>query len=291
MSSTSGTAIKQNIKEDFDDGDKSIEVMKFECEEEMFLDLGSEINDRDQDFSCNIREDGFSEELLKILEEKCFKQRDRVIREGSFKCEFCPKKYRRNDILIRHTNHIHKKDKQKKFECNICGYVTVNKSHLKRHFKIHDKTKLKIKLQVLGKNNLKNKIKNEIKITSKTYQCTKCTYSTFHKSHYDNHVKVCLKLKNINWYQCEVCHYKTTKKNHLNTHLKTHSIIKELKCLFCQYEASRKISFDNHMLTKHLDMLDESNKNIITSKIHNCQKCNYKTTKISTFKLHLKNNH
>ncbi|CAH0549209.1 unnamed protein product [Brassicogethes aeneus] len=242
------------------------------------------------------RESDFSEEYDNNKEEQYVK-----LREKLFKCEICSKKYQTEDSLCNHKKHVHK-DMQELFNCAQCKYQTLRKSDFKKHLKIHDKKTYYLKCQYcpytaaevksLNSHLLsKHKEENKTKITSKIHHCAKCLYSTVNKSSYNDHIKVCLKLKNIQWYQCEFCRYKTIHKSHLTTHIKTHNRVKELKCLFCIYQCNKKQSLDSHILIKHSNLLNETNKTLITSKLHSCEHCNYKTTLANNLKLHLKCNH
>ncbi|CAH0548587.1 unnamed protein product [Brassicogethes aeneus] len=228
-----------------------------------------------------------------------------VGQEKWFKCDLCPKKFPRKHGLYTHKKYIHKKDELEKFKCIECDYATVRKGYFNQHLKMHDKNKylkchfcpyiaaeLKtLNAHIISKHKLENKGQNKIIITSKIHTCAKCSYSTVRKSDFDNHIKVCLKLENAIWYDCHICQYRTIQKRNLVSHIKTHNKIKELKCSFCQHQCNKKSSLDNHILIKHSDILNESNKNIITSKVHACKHCNYKTTLASTLKRHLKNTH
>ncbi|CAH0564892.1 unnamed protein product [Brassicogethes aeneus] len=346
--STSGIAIKQEIKEELYDSDNFMDYnksgvkeesetfideeddfdvpeqvkIKFESEDVMFLDkrTNSEVNkgilakaEIGKNPESKINQENFEsvyeckkclikffrKELLESHNEKCLKSRLKV---SKFKCEICSKNFQRKYGLLQHKKFVHKKEEQEQFKCGKCEYQTSYKSNFNSHLKIHDTLKnLKCHfcqyraaaLQTLNSHILSkhNKEENKIKITSKIHECTKCSYSTVIKTHYDRHVKVCLKLKNVEWYECEVCSYSTIYKFHLISQMKTHSKIKELRCLFCQYECSKKTNLDNHILRKHSDLLNKSNENIITSKVHCCQHCKYKTTTTSHLKFHLKNNH
>ncbi|CAH0564528.1 unnamed protein product [Brassicogethes aeneus] len=325
MPSTS--AIKQEIKEELDDnynfmndnrmgvekelkttdeedfyGAKQVKL-KFEDEgsEESYYDYPDHV-DESEYLTCNIKKEerdrDFSEEDDEneaILETK--------IEEKYHGVQFDDES--RTNREVANKKILAKRDEFGKFKCNKCNYVTVKKNHFKTHLNIHDRRKyLKchfceytalqaqtLNAHLISKHKSENKGENEIKITSKIHQCTKCSYLTVIKSHYDRHVQVCLKLKNDKCYKCNICHYRTVQKGHLTTHIKIHNQIKELKCLFCEYQSNRKSSVDNHILFKHSDLLNENNKNLITSKVHACQHCNFKTTHASDLKRHVKRKH
>ncbi|CAH0549281.1 unnamed protein product [Brassicogethes aeneus] len=260
----------------------------------------------DEDFTCNfkeeIKEGHFSEEDEENFDDMKY---DDTSGKKKFSCDICPKKYETMKSLLYHIKYTHGKDKHEQFKCTKCYYVTIRKNDFKRHLKIHDKKMFlkchfcqymaphlqHLNAHVLRKHKLQNEGKNKIKTAINTHTCTKCSYSTFNESHYENHLNVCLKLKNAQWYKCHLCPYKTLHKGHLNPHIKTHNEVKELKCLFCKFQSNKKQSLDNHILSKHSDCLNESNRNIITSKIHFCEHCKYKTTHTSCFRNHLKNQH
>ncbi|CAH0564893.1 unnamed protein product [Brassicogethes aeneus] len=274
--STSGIAIKQGM-----DDDKA------------WLDKGTD--------SEVVNKEILAKEVLSKSEKEC-EDVDKVGKEKLFKCGICLKKYQTRDGLNDHKKYFHRKEELEKFKCNKCDYITVRKGSFKIHLKTHNKTNclkchfcqyMAVTLQTLNSHMLsKHKEENKIKITSKIHQCTKCLYSSVYKSSYDNHIKVCWKLKDVKWYQCEICHYKTVRNSNLIKHIKTHNKIKELKCSFCnEYQSDRKLNLDNHILIKHLDLLNENNKNLISSKIHCCQLCEFKTAKTNSLKMHFKNNH
>ncbi|CAH0548724.1 unnamed protein product [Brassicogethes aeneus] len=249
---------------------------------------------------ATVRKDTFKTHLKNHEE-----QSSEVDKRKLFKCELCFKKYQTRRNLSEHKKYVHTKHELEKFKCSECDFVTVRKDTFKTHLKIHDKqsylkcyfcpyvaSQLRtLDSHILSKHKVESKKENNIKITSKIHCCSKCSYSTVKKSSYDTHLKVCLKLENVKWYECHICQYKTILKSNLSSHTKIHSNTKQLKCLFCRYQCNIKQNLDNHILTKHSDMLDESNKNIITNKVHWCEHCEYKTTQISNFKYHLKNQH
>ncbi|CAH0549695.1 unnamed protein product [Brassicogethes aeneus] len=281
----------------------------------------SDDGEESKDFYCNIKEEGrdgdFSEEYDKNSARNEDKDEDEAMfetkieveyhgvqcsdmsgKEELFKCDFCLKKFQRKGSLLNHKKNFHLKD-----ECNKCDYVTVKKYYFNRHLKMHDKkNKLKchfcpymaaklrtLNSHILSKHKLENVGENKIKISSKIHECSKCLYASVSKTNYTNHIKVCWKLKNIEWYKCQICPFRAIQKNKLTRHIKTHTKIKDLKCSFCHYQCNGKQNLDNHILRKHSDLLNENNKNIITSKIHSCKHCYFKSAMTDSFKKHLKN--
>ncbi|CAH0564924.1 unnamed protein product [Brassicogethes aeneus] len=323
MPSTSVTAIKQEIKEELE-YDEAVLYGGFNKN-------NNRDNCNHGDLLCNIKKEEVVEDTNSSLNEEIDEVEEMMIekkieveyhpvkyddesgKEKLFECGLCPKKFVTKKGLFNHKN-LHRKDGLKKLKCSKCGYATLRKENFKAHLRIHDKNKylkchfceyMAAQLQalnahMLSKHRLENKGENEIKITSKIHQCPKCLYSSVRKANYDNHIKVCLKLENVilsikedtvKWYKCEICHYKTIKKSNLIKHRKTHNKIKELKCLFCLHQCNVKINLDNHILTNHSELLNESNQNLITSKMHCCKHCNYKTTYANDLNKHSKRHH
>ncbi|CAH0549829.1 unnamed protein product [Brassicogethes aeneus] len=324
MPSISGITIKQEIKEELDDDEALLEKgSEIKESDEDNSDHGDEIDP----FFWNIKEEGrysdFSENDKNLSgneekdeDEATFEKKIKVEYDGVqfdytsgkeklFKCDLCPKKYQTKKDLLEHKKYFHLKNEQEQFKCGKCDYLTVRKGCFNRHLKIHEKkNKLKcpfcqflsaelrrLNAHIFSKHKLENEEREKIKILSKIHECSKCSYSTVYKTAYDNHIKVCLKLENVKWYKCQTCDYKTIHKRNLDSHIKTHNKIKELKCLFCKYCCHKKIDLDNHILRIHPDSLNEPNRINITSKIHCCQHCNYKTTYASDLKKHLNRKH
>ncbi|CAH0549301.1 unnamed protein product [Brassicogethes aeneus] len=224
--------------------------------------------------------------------------------EGNcFRCKICPdKKYRRKGGLLQHIKFVHKNHDLTQFKCSQCDFTTLKNNHYIQHLKIHDKKNhfkcqfcqyssalsKSLNAHIFSKHRLENTGENKIELTGKVYECTKCPYSTLIKYHFNTHMKACLKLKNDKSYECHLCEYKTIHKNHLTIHIRSHNEIKKLKCLFCSFQTKIKNNLDRHILAKHFELLNESNKNIITSQSHHCQQCKYITLNRCDLIAHLK---
>ncbi|CAH0562765.1 unnamed protein product [Brassicogethes aeneus] len=292
MPSTSGIAIKQEIKEELDDNSNSMvydesEVkeepktftddddyfdeaelveVKFDSEERMLLYKGtnSEVVKeklmpkivlpkagkklRKNPVSGSVRNNFdvyeckhcsiqfFNEEAFESHEERCLKPRVRVHTGKMFECDYCPKKYQAKRSLLQHKKYVHKQDEQDQLKCGKCNYQTFIKSNYKKHLKTHEKEKyLKCKFcqfmaaqlsalnaHILRKHTFRNTERSKTKIIGKILLCTNCPYSTRIKTHYDYHIKLCLKLKNVQWYECDICHFRTIQKCNLKSHKKMH---------------------------------------------------------------------
>ncbi|VEN52646.1 unnamed protein product, partial [Callosobruchus maculatus] len=58
------------------------------------------------------------------------------------------------------------------------------------------------------------------------------------------------------------------------------------RCIYCNKTFKSKQGLDDHILKRHLDFIAS-----ISSKIHECTQCTYKTTKSSNIRQHLITNH
>nr|CAI5821523.1 unnamed protein product [Callosobruchus analis] len=87
-------------------------------------------------------------------------------------------------------------------------------------------------------------------------------------------------------HKCAYCTYKTTVKGHFTEHMLKHSEttadIYMLRCLHCEATFKRKTGLDNHVIRKHPHFIAS-----VSSKMHECTYCTYKTTMKSNFAKHL----
>ncbi|CAH1982134.1 unnamed protein product [Acanthoscelides obtectus] len=98
-----------------------------------------------------------------------------------------------------------------------------------------------------------------------------------------------------NAYSCHSCNFETNLKELLTSHLLVHAFKPNVnsnalkksmkfiryKCTHCKAGYDRKNVLDEHLLRKHPEFIAS-----VTSKIHQCPKCDYKTVKRNTFQYH-----
>nr|CAI5856720.1 unnamed protein product [Callosobruchus analis] len=158
-------------------------------------------------------------------------------------------------------------------------------------------------------------------ITRNIYECTKCTYkavaSTYFKNHMAQHPKMastntlirCIYCNMIfvrkralddhivrkhpdfiasassKVHECTECTYKTISttllKQHMAKHLDTGGIRISNNCMYCDKKFLSKPFLDDHVIRTHPDFIAS-----VTSKIHECRQCTYKTTIIRNFREH-----
>nr|CAI5826018.1 unnamed protein product [Callosobruchus analis] len=142
-------------------------------------------------------------------------------------------------------------------------------------------------------------------VSSKIHECTQCTYKTAifkdirehliskHPEIADNHIfnhvlrnhpefiaSVTLKI-----HKCTMCTFKTTISSNLRIHLLKHpeTAADYLKtCSYCNASFKRKSRLDEHLIRRHPNCVLS-----VTTKIHECTQCTYKTTNKSCFRRHL----
>nr|CAH7767234.1 unnamed protein product [Callosobruchus chinensis] len=162
------------------------------------------------------------------------------------------------------TNKIHR--------CTKCTYKTTISSQLKSHLLKHSKA--------------------PAEPTPSAITCTHCDVTFKRKTFLDNH----LIKKHLNFissvtnkiHKCTKCSYKTTISSHFKSHLSRHSetptihMKNMLSCLPCNRTFERQITLNEHILRTHPNFIA-----FITSKIHECTLCAFKTTRSDCFKDHL----
>nr|CAI5822575.1 unnamed protein product [Callosobruchus analis] len=103
-------------------------------------------------------------------------------------------------------------------------------------------------------------------VTRKMHECTNCSYKTTMTSHLIKHM-----LK-----------HPETADRHMLQHPETGSSFKLSTCIHCNASFKSKTSLDEHTIRKHPGFMDS-----ISSKIHECANCTYKTTMTSQLARHM----
>ncbi|CAH2003605.1 unnamed protein product [Acanthoscelides obtectus] len=251
-------------------------------------------------------------------------------------CIHCSAKFRGKMEL---DNHIIKKHpdfiasiSSKIHECTQCTYKTTLKSHFVSHMLKHpeaENNKFSICIQCKAKFRSKTELNNHIikkhpdliaSISSKIYECTHCAYKTTLKSHFVSHMlkhpeagnnesSMCFHCQakfrskreldnhiikkhpdfiasvSSKIHECTHCEYKTTIKTSFVSHMLKHPEAgnnASSMCIHCQAKFRSKRELDNHIIKKHPDLIAS-----VSSKIHECTHCAYKTTLKSNFASHM----
>nr|CAH7716507.1 unnamed protein product [Callosobruchus chinensis] len=125
---------------------------------------------------------------------------------------------------------------------------------------------------------------------SKTYSCLQCSVVFKKKTALDEH---CIKKHtdsitsvSSKIHECTYCNYKTTKKTNMTRHMVTHPSAvpgeQQSICEHCNAAFKSKRLLDAHIVKQHPKFIAS-----VTSKIHKCSYCTYKTIHNGHFDAHL----
>nr|CAI5819295.1 unnamed protein product [Callosobruchus analis] len=233
-------------------------------------------------------------------------------------CVHCNAKFRSklslDDHIVRKHPDFMSSITSKLHECTICTFktvrkcsfgrhLTVRKHNMNAHMSVHLKTGHKpIRPRcVLCNATFKSKLSLDdhvvrnhpdfmSSITRKLHECTQCTFKTVSKTSLDDHVvrkhpdfisSITSKL-----HECTKCPFKAVKKYFFDKHLLKHSGLasnfKQRTCVHCNVTFKSKIALDDHVLRKHPDFISS-----VTSKLHECTQCTFKTVRKDYFDMHL----
>ena len=132
-------------------------------------------------------------------------------------CEFCGKKFKRGDNLVRHVKiHIN----ERAHKCITCGKGFNTRFSLKMHMKIHEGP------------------------VARTFACEYCGKSFYRRGSLVEHIRRCLNLKT---YKCELCGKGFNNISGLNSHAAVHQTSKDFTCELCGKAFKRLLNMKNHM--------------------------------------------
>ncbi|CAH1974861.1 unnamed protein product [Acanthoscelides obtectus] len=143
--------------------------------------------------------------------------------------------------------------------CSHCNYRTTRRERLVQHMLKHPGLEGSYKL----------------------LQCDHCDGEFRYKTILDDHIiqkhPDYTALVSSKIYECKDCAFKTTLKRNLDTHMRKHSEADgggQLKtCIHCNATFTSKKSLDDHIIKKHPDYIAS-----VSTKIHKCKYCEFKTT-------------
>lgn len=114
----------------------------------------------------------------------------------------------------------------------------------------------------------------------KKFKCLDCEKEFASKSGLNRHKRI--HDKNTKMFECEKCPYKSVHSSCLRSHQKTHQNDLRFKCQVCQVGFIRKIQLQHHLVRKH-----DSLSYMVTSKIHHCELCTFKTVFQTHLQIHM----
>ncbi|VEN41677.1 unnamed protein product [Callosobruchus maculatus] len=193
------------------------------------------------------------------------------------RCLYCNKTFTRKETLDDHIVRSHPdfiaSVSRKVHECTKCTYKTTISSNIRQHLitnhpEIADNVvsscihcnKIFSRKQTLDDHIVRRHPDFIASVSSKVHECKKCTYKTVYTSDLKQHM---------------VTHSDIDDNNHIDS-----------RCIYCDTTFTRKETLDDHIVRRHPDFIVS-----VSSKVHECTKCTYKTTKPSNIRRHLITNH
>ncbi|VEN49241.1 unnamed protein product [Callosobruchus maculatus] len=192
----------------------------------------------------------------------------------TFVCYHCEYAARSKRHLVDHMK-VHR-NRKCIYSCCYCDFGTNSGKLFTTHNKTHSSESEQLEALHMKEENIDDNFSqgNTILIDSETSVVNK-TSSRARKS-------VSSKV-----HQCTECNYKTTKTEYLKKHLVTHSDNRiTSRCIYCNKTIKRKLSLDDHIIKTHPDFIAS-----VSSKIHECTQCTYKTTIARLIRGHLSTKH
>nr|CAH7723999.1 unnamed protein product [Callosobruchus chinensis] len=255
-------------------------------------------------------------------------------------CKHCEAVYKskavRDDHVLKKHPEFIASVTSKIHRCEICTYKTTIKVELDRHMLKHPDVKSNYKLKLNTCLHCKATFKSKAtmddhiirkhpecmeSVTSKVHECKVCAFKTTNKRQFENHMlkhpeeNSGLKMSTCSHcsaefkskrgldnhtlsshpeyiatvtskvHECKVCLFKTTVKCNLDAHVLEHSgekhKFKSSACLHCEKSFTSKATMDDHIIRKHPEFMES-----VTSKVHECKVCLFKTTNKRQFELH-----
>nr|CAI5830385.1 unnamed protein product [Callosobruchus analis] len=244
--------------------------------------------------------------------------------DAAHKCIYCNNTFTSkpsldDHIVKRHPDFIASVSR-KIHECTNCTFKTVRLSRLKEHIKVkHPDTAIRCSYcnkTFISKSSLDDHILKThpdfiASVSRKVHECTECTYKTVFTSQLRRHMvkhpdiagcsccnKTFVRKETLDdhivkmhpdfiayvsrkVHECTQCIYKTTSNSYLKRHMVKHNRITN-KCIHCNKTFTSKQAVDDHIIKTHPDFTAS-----VSSKVHECTECTYKTTSNSHLKRHM----
>ncbi|XP_057669008.1 zinc finger Y-chromosomal protein-like [Diorhabda carinulata] len=152
------------------------------------------------------------------------------------------------------------------FTCKYCECDLTSKEYLNYHERY-----CKLRME------RKHKSDEDVKV-DKVYKCTYCEYSSKFSGNLKKHISGKHEKQNKGMFNCKICGYKSYWKSSLQQHFKIHEESK-FGCVKCNIMYSQKQNLYEHYIQKHPEKYAK-----VTSRIHQCNYCTFRT--VCKSKLH-----
>ncbi|VEN39095.1 unnamed protein product [Callosobruchus maculatus] len=206
------------------------------------------------------------------INDKPFSKSLSFVSSKQLRCEGCDVTFSTKTSLDRHTLRKHPQFissiTSKIRECKICTYKAITKYQFDEHMRKHSGEEPPNKFR----------------------SCIHCNARFASKRAMDNHVfrkhPKFIETVTNKIYECKICTYKAITKFQFVRHMRKHSgekpPTKFISCIHCNARFASKRTVDDHVIRKHPKFVET-----VTSKIHQCKFCIYKTTVKSCFRKHM----
>lgn len=166
-------------------------------------------------------------------------------KEFALKCSICGHGFSREPQLKLHET----KCTQNRLKCNLCEYVTLDKTRMVDHMRVHSR-ELPFECEFCAKRfNQKLNLKQHMRVHANRFpfQCSICRQGFSEQIQWNLHENSCKRRR----YECYLCHFGSTYKSSLVNHMRIHTNAKTFPCTQCQKQFTRKQNLRRHMKIIH----------------------------------------
>ena len=223
--------------------------------------------------------------------------------EKPFKCQFCEKRFSRDD---KRKLHERAHTKEKPFACELCTYRCADGGSFKKHMRVHSGDRpYQCQLCSYASRNSSQLVVHLRRHTGDSpFHCQQCDAKFKTNSDLKRHIPIHTGSKPFG---CDQCSYRTHFKCNLKSHIQSnHRGEVKYKCDKCQFQCRTQKQMDNHASCDHGTVrsatsasfntkitmeTSENNKQKNGQKMFLCNYCSYHAKHNSNLLMHTKKKH